>query len=75
MRSLTGVVVATKMTKTATVEVKRLTAHPVYKKRTWSRKKYLAHDELGVKVGDKVELSESKPVSKRKRWQITKVIK
>jgi small subunit ribosomal protein S17 len=74
MKFFTGKVISTKMAKTATVGVEKVTIHPVYKKRFRRLTKYQVHDELGVKVGDKVKFSESRPYSKVKRWKITEVI-
>jgi small subunit ribosomal protein S17 len=56
MKSLIGEVISTKMQKTATVKVERHWRHPVYKKIVKKSKKYLAHDELGVSLGDKVRI-------------------
>lgn len=70
MKSLTGEVISTKMAKTATVKVERRWHHPLYKKIVKKSKKYLAHNELGVSVGDKVRIQETRPISKRKRWKI-----
>ena len=73
MKILTGKVISKKMDKTATVAVTRVIAHPIYKKRMKRVKKYHVHDELGVKVGDIVNFTDSKPVSKTKRWRLLKV--
>jgi small subunit ribosomal protein S17 len=75
MKTLMGRVTSTKMDKTVTVEVVRVKVHPVYKKRTRVKKKFHAHDEIGVKEGDRVKIQESRPMSKTKRWKITEVIK
>lgn len=72
MKILEGVVVSTKMKKTATVLVERKKIHPIYKKGIKTTKKYHAHDELGVKVGDKVKIQECRPISKTKKWRIIK---
>ena len=74
MKKLTGTVISAKMMKTVTVEVRFLQAHPLYKKRSWKKTKYLVHDEIGVKAGDKVEFVEIKPISKNKKWRIIEVI-
>lgn len=74
MKKITGRVIGTKMPKTATVLVERLWKHPIYKKRIKRSKKYLVHDEIGVKVGDKVLIQETKPISKRKRWKVLEVL-
>jgi small subunit ribosomal protein S17 len=74
-KQLTGVVVGTGMDKTAVVLVNRLTKHPTYKKYVRSRKKYMAHDpENRCHAGDKVRIIESRPISKRKRWQVQDII-
>jgi small subunit ribosomal protein S17 len=67
---LTGVVVSDKMQKTVTVLVERQFPHPLYGKVIKRSKKYLAHDPEGkYKVGDVVEIIESRPISKRKRFR------
>lgn len=75
MKSLIGTVISTKMEKTATVEVERIKVHPIYKKRIKVKKKFHAHDEIGVKEGDKVKMQECRPISKTKKWKIVEVIK
>jgi len=75
MKKFSGRVISTKMDKTATVEVVRLVAHPIYKKRMRTKKKFHAHDELGVKVGDQVVIAETRPISKTKKWRIVEVVK
>jgi small subunit ribosomal protein S17 len=75
MKILEGVVTSNKMKKTATVLVERFKIHPLYKKRIKVKKKYHAHDEIGVKVGDRVRIQECRPVSKTKRFKIIEVIK
>lgn len=68
-RTFRGVVVKTAMKDTATVSVERLTMHPKYKKYMRLSKKYLVHDAGNTaKVGDKVVIRETKPLSKRKRF-------
>lgn len=75
MKSISGEVIATKMAKTVVVAVERTYAHPKYYKRIKRTKKYHAHDEMGVKVGDRVKLTETAPVSKTVQWKVTEVIK
>ena len=75
MRSFTGKVVSTKMSKTATVAVERVVVHPLYKKRLKRVKKYHVHDEIGVKVGDNVIFVDSRPYSKLKKWKIVEIVK
>ena len=74
MRILTGKVVSKKMDKTATVEVTRVIAHRIYKKRLKRVKKYHVHDMVGVSVGDRVNFTDSQPFSKTKRWKILGVV-
>jgi len=75
MKKFTGLVTSTKMNKTASVVVVRLKVHPIYKKRMKMKKKFHAHNELGVKVGDRVIIGETKPMSKTKNWRILEVVK
>jgi small subunit ribosomal protein S17 len=68
-RILKGIVVSDKMDKTIVVSVERIKQHPRYKKRYKVSKKYKAHDpENKYKIGDKVSIQESRPVSKDKKW-------
>jgi small subunit ribosomal protein S17 len=68
-RVLQGVVVSNKNDKTIVVEVERRYTHPLLKKTVRRTKKYHAHDEKNVfKAGDRVEIQESAPISKLKRW-------
>ena len=70
-RVLSGVVVSDKMEKTVVVQVSRRVAHPIYKKTIVRSKKYAAHDEQKkFKMGDKVSIIESAPISKTKRWKV-----
>ena len=70
-----GTVLSNTMEKTAVVQVTRLVQHPVYHKVIRRRKRYVAHDEKKVaKVGDKVRITETKPISKTKRWKIVEVL-
>jgi len=73
-RRLQGIVVSDKMDKTVVVEIKRTYRHPLYQKVIHSAKRMIAHDELGCRVGDQVQIIESKPISKTKRWAVEKVI-
>ena len=68
---LKGIVVSDKPNKTITVMVERKYSHPLLKKVVRVRKKYNAHDENNkFKIGDKVSIIESKPISKNKRFQV-----
>lgn len=69
-----GIVSSDKMTKTVVVRVDRLVKHPVYRKYVKRRKKFMAHDEMGAKVGDKVKIVETRPMSARKRWRVVEII-
>ena len=70
-----GIVVSDKMDKTIVVKSERLVMHPRYKKYLRKFTKYHAHDEDNTaKIGDTVELSEARPLSKSKRWQLTRVL-
>jgi len=73
-RRLTGVVTKTKLTKTVTVRVDRSYRHPLYGKVIRTNKKYLVHDELGCQLGDKVQIVESRPLSKKKRWVVETIL-
>jgi len=70
MKVFTGVVIATKNQKTATVEVGRVVIHPIYKKRVKRVKKYQVHTETGVVAGQRVRFVASKPFSKTKKWRV-----
>ncbi|MDD3288374.1 MAG: 30S ribosomal protein S17 [Alphaproteobacteria bacterium] len=70
-RVLQGTVVSDKGDKTVTILVERRVMHPLFKKYIRVSKKYAAHDEQNRhKVGDKVEIIECRPISKRKRWMV-----
>jgi small subunit ribosomal protein S17 len=74
-QTLTGVVVSDKMDKTVVVLVNRQVKHPVYKKYIRRRAKFMAHDEKNVaRMGDTVEIVQSRPLSRLKRWRLIKVI-
>jgi small subunit ribosomal protein S17 len=69
-----GVVASDKMTSTVTVRVDRVVKHPTYRKYVRRRKKFMAHDDLGAKVGDKVRIIETRPLSARKRWRVVEIL-
>ena len=74
-QNLIGKVVSTKMDSTVTVEVTRLVAHPIYKKRIKKHKKYLSHvSKVIPKNGDVVRITATKPISKNKRWRVSEVL-
>jgi small subunit ribosomal protein S17 len=71
-----GVVFSNKMDKTVVVIVERLVKHPKYKKYLRVRKKFKAHDERNAcNVGDRVEIIETKPLSREKRWAVLSIVK
>ena len=70
-----GIVVSNKMQKTIVVKVESRYSHPIYSKTMVKTKKYLAHDESGqCNIGDQVLVQETRPLSKRKRWTLVKVL-
>lgn len=70
-RKLKGEVVSDKMAKTVIVKVDRFKLHPTYQKRYRISKKYKAHDPKNqYKIGDVIEIVESRPISKDKKWQV-----
>lgn len=74
-RVFTGLVISDKMDKTIVVQVSTRKKHPLYKKYIAHRNKYKAHDEKNeCQVGDKVQIIESRPISKDKRWRLVKII-
>ena len=74
-KSLAGTVVSNKMEKTALILVERLTKHQTYGKYIRRRSKYMAHDPQNkCRIGDKVRIVESRPMSKRKRWQVMEIL-
>ena len=74
-RILQGVVVSAKQDKTVVVSVERQVMHPVYKKFVKKSKKFAAHDENNqCGIGDKVEIMETRPLSKTKRWRVVEII-
>src|SRR5512138_1475493 len=74
-RRITGVVTSNKMTKTVVVEITRVYRHPLYRKVVHTSKRVKAHDEIGCQIGDQVQIVESRPLSRDKRWVVENVIK
>ena len=74
-RRMTGVVTSNKMTKTVVVEISRKFRHPLYRKVVHTSKRVKAHDEIGCQIGDRVEIVESRPLSRDKRWVVESIIK
>ena len=74
-RQLTGVVVSDKMDKTVTVQVERLVKHRMYKKYIRRRAKFTAHDaQNACGIGDTVLITETRPLSKTKRWRVSEIV-
>ena len=74
-RRIQGVVRSTKMDKTVVVEVSRRLKHPKYHKYINQRERYVAHDEQNAcKTGDRVEIASSRPLSRRKRWRVSRIV-
>lgn len=69
-----GIVVSNKMEKTVVVNITRRTQHPLYGKVVIRSKKFKAHDEIGCDPGDRVEIMETRPISKEKRWRVTRIL-
>ena len=74
-KELTGDVISNKMSKTIVVRVERRFPHPKFKKVVTAFTKFYAHDEKSeAKVGDKVRIEETRPLSKLKRWRLVEVV-
>lgn len=74
-RKLIGTVTSDVQDKTITVAVARRVTHPVYGKQYTVTKKFAAHDEKNeAHIGDKVEITETRPISKNKTWQLNRII-
>jgi len=74
-RTLVGKVVSDKRAKTVTVLIERRVKHPIYDKIVMRSSKYHAHDEKGeYKLGDVIEITESRPLSKTKNWVATRLV-
>lgn len=70
-----GIVVSDKMQKTVVVKVENRYPHPIYSKTIIKTKKYLVHDEMGeCSIGDQVLVHECRPLSRKKRWKLAKII-
>lgn len=74
-RRITGVVTSNKMDKTVSVKITRRFRHRLYKKVIDRHSVVKAHDELGCEIGDHVQIVESKPISKTKRWVVEEIIR
>jgi small subunit ribosomal protein S17 len=69
-----GAVVSDKMQKTVVVRVDRLVRHMKYRRYVKRTSKFMAHDELGATIGDKVRIVETRPMSARKRWRVIEIV-
>lgn len=75
MKKLNATVISAKMEQTAVVMVETSWKHPLYTKLVRRSKKYLVQNDIKAKTGDHVEIQETRPMSARKRFTITKIIK
>lgn len=74
-RQVIGTVISNKMEKTAVVMIERLVKHPLYEKYIRRRNKFVAHDNDNTcAIGDKVLITETRPLSKTKRWRVSKIV-
>lgn len=74
-RQVVGTIISNKMEKTVVVQVERLVKHPLYKKYIRRRNKFKAHDTGNeCQIGDRVLITESRPLSKTKRWRVSRVL-
>jgi small subunit ribosomal protein S17 len=74
-RQVTGVVVSNRMNKTVVVAVERLVKHRMYQKYVKRQTKFSAHDESNsCQIGDTVQITESRPLSRTKRWRVSKIV-
>lgn len=75
MKTIKGKVISDKMTNTVVVEVTRFMAHPMYHKRMRKTRNFHAHNAIGAKTGQMVEIKETKPISKTKHWTVIQILK
>ena len=69
-----GLVVSNKMDKTVVVRIQRQVQHPLYRKTVLRSEKFKAHDEMSCDIGDLVEITETRPISKEKRWRVSRIV-
>ena len=74
-RRMSGIVTSARMQKTVVVEISRTYRHRLYKKVVHIRKRVMVHDELGCKAGDWVQIVESQPISRHKRWVVESILR
>ncbi len=75
MKTLKGIVVSDKMTKSAVIEVTTLYRHPIYGKRIKRSARFMAHNDIAAKTGDKVIIEASRPLSAKKHFIIKEILK
>jgi small subunit ribosomal protein S17 len=74
-RQVLGTIVSNKMDKTVVVQVERLVKHSLYKKYIRRSNRYMAHDgDNSCQIGDRVLITESRPLSKVKRWRVSRIV-
>jgi small subunit ribosomal protein S17 len=73
-RRITGIVTSNKMQKTVVIEISRTFRHRLYKKVVHSRHHVMAHDELDCQLGDRVQIVESRPISRHKKWVVETIL-
>ena len=69
-----GIVSSDKMQSTVVVRVDRLVRHQKYRRYVWRTSKFMAHDDQGATIGDKVRIVETRPLSARKRWRVVEIV-
>lgn len=69
-----GIVSSDKMQSTVVVRVDRLVRHLKYRRYVWRTSKFMAHDDKGATIGDKVRIVETRPLSSRKRWRVVEIV-
>lgn len=69
-----GIVSSDKMQSTVVVRVDRLVRHQKYRRYVWRTSKFMAHDDQGATIGDKVRIVETRPLSARKRWRVIEIV-
>ena len=69
-----GVITSDKMQKTVVVRVDRLVRHTKYRRYVRRTSKFMAHDDMGATIGDKVKIVETRPMSARKRWRVIEIV-
>jgi small subunit ribosomal protein S17 len=69
-----GIIASDKMQKTVVVRVDRLVLHRKYRRYVRRTSKFMAHDEMGSTIGDKVRIVETRPLSARKRWRVVEIL-